>query len=99
MVLLYAVLCRKMGASMDFLLRVLLGVERPAALPTHSILSLMNGIDPHRLSDLLAEADGAPIEVQSFAEKYGDPADQQLSRFHTPNGAQFSLQATSTSSS
>ena len=62
LVLLYAVLCRKMGASMEFLLKVHLTIDRPAALPTHSILSLMNGIDPHRLSDVLVEADGARAE-------------------------------------
>jgi hypothetical protein len=60
LVLLYAVLCRKMGASMEFLLRLHLTIDRPAALPTHSILSLMNGIDPHRLSDILVEAEKIP---------------------------------------
>ena len=60
LVLLYAVLCRKMGASMEFLLRLHLSIDRPAALPTHSILSLMNGIDPHRLSDILVEAEKIP---------------------------------------
>eukprot|EP00438_Fugacium_kawagutii_P022876 Skav214823 [mRNA] locus=scaffold1772:37736:38017:+ [translate_table: standard] len=71
-----------MGASMDFLLRVLLRVERPAALPTHSILSLMNGIDPHRLSDILAEADGAsPDEALSLVfspQTDGDPAEGRV---------------------
>ena len=65
LVLLYAVLCRKMGASMDFLLRVHLTIDRPAALPTHSILSLMNGIDPHRLSDILVEAEKIPESAEA----------------------------------
>lgn len=94
LVLLYAVLCRKMAASMDFLLRVLLGVERPAALPTHSILSLMNGIDPHRLSDILAEADGVDEAQsagwrscrQSAGESFPSPKRAQFSQARSKNG-------------
>eukprot|EP00435_Cladocopium_sp_Y103_P045750 s659_g13.t1 len=68
LVLLYAVLCRKLGASMEFLLRVHLTIDRPAALPTHSILSLMNGIDSHRLSDILVEAEKAPDSAQDSTD-------------------------------
>ena len=54
-VLLYFVVCRQMGASPDFLLRCLFSIECPAAVPTHSLLQLMNSLDPHRLGDLFAE--------------------------------------------
>eukprot|EP00434_Breviolum_minutum_P043543 symbB.v1.2.038821.t1/scaffold6169.1/size20375/1 len=54
-VLLYFVVCRQMGASPDFLLRCLFSIECPAAVPTHSLLHLMNSLDPHRLGDLFAE--------------------------------------------
>ena len=53
-VLLYTVLARKLLAPDDFLLQAHLAiVDRPAALPTHRILSLMGGLDPHRLGELL----------------------------------------------
>ena len=53
--LLYALLCRRMGASPEFQLRLHLALERPAALPTHRILALMNEMEPHHLCALLAE--------------------------------------------
>lgn len=64
--LLYALLCRRMGASTEFLLRLHLALERPAALPTHHMLSLMNGMEPHHLCGLLALEEGV---VESFCRR------------------------------
>ena len=49
-VLLYAALGRSLSAPDDFLLRTYLAiVDRPAALPTHCMLSLMGSLEPHHL--------------------------------------------------
>ena len=58
LLLLYAVLLRKMGASKAFLLEVYLALDHPAALPTHRVLELMNEVDPHRLADILGGQQG-----------------------------------------
>ena len=53
-VLLYAALARKLSAPDDFLLRAHLAIDdRPAALPTHRMLSLMARLEPHHLGEIL----------------------------------------------